>query len=126
MNWLAVAIGGAIGALCRYAIVSYLVPVSPNRFPVGTLLVNVLGCICIGVLFVVVIQKNLLGPQWRLFLMTGLLGAFTTFSTFSIETLQLWQQGQSAMALSYVVLSFVLCLAGTGASVYLVHRLLQS
>ncbi|MGH1471254.1 MAG: fluoride efflux transporter CrcB [Cellvibrionaceae bacterium] len=122
MNFLAIALGGALGAVSRYCIVVYLFPVQENRFPIGTWVANVLGCILIGFFYVVIVQKNLLGPQWRLFIITGLLGALTTFSTFSIEALQLWQYGHSGTALFYIVSSFMACLAGTAIAMYFTAR----
>ena len=122
MNFLAIALGGALGAMSRYFIIAYVFPVHSNRFPTGTLIANILGCILIGVLYVVIIQKNLLGPQWRLFLVTGLLGALTTFSTFSLEAVQLWHFGHIQVALLYVVSSFFACLASTAIAIYLTNH----
>ncbi len=122
MNFLAVALGGALGAMSRYFIIAYVFPVHPNRFPTGTLIANVVGCIFIGILYVVIIQKNLLGPQWRLILITGLLGALTTFSTFSLEAVELWHFGHMGMALMYVASSFVACLASTAIAIYLTNQ----
>ena len=125
MNWLAIAIGGALGAVSRYAVVAYLLPVTPHRFPWGTLLANVLGCLLIGVLAVIIIEKQLLGPQWRLVLITGFLGAFTTFSAFSLEVVQLWQLGHGLNALYYVVLSLVACLSATVLAIAITLKLLS-
>jgi len=67
VNLLAIALGGALGAMARYGVAAYLFPVLPNRFPVGTMVANVVGCFLIGVFYVVIMEKQLLGPQWRLF-----------------------------------------------------------
>lgn len=124
MQWLAVAIGGALGAMGRYAVVAYGFPVLANRFPLGTLTVNVLGSFLLGICYVLIVDKGLLGPQWRLVLMTGFLGAFTTFSAFSLEAVQLWQYGHGLMAISYAILSLVCCTAAVAVALLLTARLL--
>lgn len=125
MQWLAVAMGGALGAMGRYAVVAYTFPVLSNRFPLGTLAVNVLGSFLIGVCYVLIVDKGLLGPEWRLVLMTGFLGAFTTFSAFSLEAVQLWQHGHGLMALSYVVLSLLCCILAAGVALTLTARIVS-
>lgn len=123
MQWLAVAVGGALGAVGRYAVVAYVVPVTANRFPWGTLAVNVLGCFLVGIAYVAIVEKALLSSEWRLLLMTGFLGAFTTFSAFALEALQLWQHGQTVSALAYVALSVFACLAAAGVALTLSSRI---
>lgn len=123
MHWLAVAIGGALGAMGRYAVVAYAFPVLTHRFPFGTLMVNVAGSFLIGACYVLIIEKSLLGPQWRLVLMTGFLGAFTTFSAFSLEAVQLWQYGHGGMAIGYAVLSFLCCILAVVVALMLTSRL---
>ncbi|MBQ0719188.1 MAG: fluoride efflux transporter CrcB [Gammaproteobacteria bacterium] len=113
MQWLAVALGGALGAMGRYGVGSILFPVEGSRFPLSTLVVNVLGSLLMGVLYVVIVEKSLLSGQWRELLMIGFLGAFTTYSTFSLDALALWQNGHLALALFYVVITLFLCLGGT-------------
>jgi CrcB protein len=78
------------------------------RFPLGTFLVNMLGSLLIGVAYVVLVEKVALSAEWRLFFITGMLGGFTTFSAFSLETLQLWQEGHVFNALAYASGSVVL------------------
>lgn len=123
MNWLAVAIGGALGSVTRYG-VGLLLPAAAGKFPWATLLVNLLGSFLIGVAYVLIMQKQTWPPEMRLWLMTGFLGGFTTFSSFSLEALQLWQQGQNLQALIYIVSSVVCCLLAVGLAVALTQKFL--
>ncbi len=107
MHWLMVALGGALGSMARYAMVSYVTPLVDSRVPWGTFVVNALGSFLIGVAFVLLTEKSLLAAEWRLFFMTGVLGGFTTFSAFSLEMLHLWQAGHTTHALGYALLSLV-------------------
>lgn len=118
MHWLAVAIGGAIGALCRYGVSLYL-PASADKFPYATLLVNVFGSFAAGILYVVILERAQLAEETRYLLMIGFLGAFTTFSTFSLDALSLWQNGDQMMALVYVLLTVALCLLAVTGAVWL-------
>ena len=122
MHWLAVALGGALGALGRYAVTNYTYSLMENRFPLGTLVVNVLGSLLIGICYVVIIEKGLIDPAWRNVLMAGFLGAFTTFSTFSLDALILWQNGHTVTALFYVAASVLTCLAAVALAVYFGQR----
>jgi CrcB protein len=116
---LAVAAGGALGALCRYGVNGLLYPVMGGRFPLGTLSVNVLGSLLIGVLYVLIVEKSPLSLEWRNFLMVGFVGSLTTFSTFSLDALALWQNGHPLLAAFYVLASVLLCLVGIAAAVFL-------
>ena len=109
MSWLWVAFGGAVGASARYGI-SVLLPTS--SFPWPTLVANLLGCCAIGWLVGHYTQAEWFLGAGRLFLVTGLLGGFTTFSAFSLETVQLAQAGQLTTAAVYVLISLATCLAG--------------
>lgn len=106
MVWLSVAAGGAFGAMTRFGLSSWLTP-EPGKFPIATFTANITGCFLMGVLYVVVMDKHVLPMAWRPFLMVGFLGAFTTFSTFSIEALGLWQTQHFSLALSYVLATMV-------------------
>lgn len=108
MNFLFVALGGALGAVCRYAL--SLVSVKAD-FPLMTFITNLLGAFIIGVIAGTAVRKNL-SSKLVLFLKTGFCGGFTTFSTFSLEAFNLLQKGAYLTAGLYVVLSLVLCVAG--------------
>jgi len=121
MNWLAVAIGGALGSVTRYG-VALLLPVATGKFPWPTFIVNLVGSFLIGIAFVLIVQKQTLAPELRLWVMTGFLGGFTTFSSFSLETLQLWQQGQNIQALIYIISSVMCCLLAVALAVGLTQK----
>ena len=108
MQWLAIALGGALGSVLRFAAVSYLTPLLNYRFPLGTFVVNIMGSFLIGMAYVLLVEKTTLAPEWRLFFITGVLGGFTTFSAFSLEILQLWQEGHVFNALAYASSSVIL------------------
>ena len=109
---LAVAAGGACGALLRLWVGQAVSVLLGRGFPFGTLVVNVSGSLAMGVVYVVFLERHDIPPEWRAALVVGFLGAFTTFSTFSMDTLLLIQQGQPVRAGLNVALSVVLCLAG--------------
>jgi CrcB protein len=104
--------GGFLGAVARYVLTGFAQRVFDTLFPIGTLVVNVLGCLCIGVMIYLVEDRMVLSSDMRLFLAIGLLGAFTTFSTFGYETIQMLRDGQSLEALVNVLLNVTL---GIGA-----------
>jgi CrcB protein len=108
MQWLAIALGGALGSVLRFAAVGYLTPLLNYRFPLGTFVVNILGSFLIGVAYVLLVEKATLPAELRLFFITGILGGFTTFSAFSLEILQLWQEGHIFNALVYASSSVIL------------------
>ena len=115
MMWLSIALGGAAGALARYALMTVVDAGRLNAdggwymLPLGTLTVNVIGSLLIGVFYVLIIEKMTLAPELRSLLMVGLLGAFTTFSTFSLDTVLLLEQGYWLQVISYTLMSVVLC-----------------
>ncbi|MFV0276492.1 MAG: fluoride efflux transporter CrcB [Parahaliea sp.] len=117
-----IALGGAGGAVSRYLVSSWVQRVWELSWPLGTLLVNALGSFIIGLLFVL-IERQLIHSDWRAVLMVGFLGAFTTFSTFSLETINLVEAGNYAAALAYVAASATLCVAVAGAGVWLMRAL---
>ena len=111
MYSLAVAIGGAFGAVSRYWLITLVSNLSAHRFPWGTFVVNVLGSFLIGVMYILISERMLLSENWRAIMIVGYLGAFTTFSTFSLDALILMQEGFIVQAFSYILASVVLCLA---------------
>lgn len=122
MQWLAVAVGGALGAMARFGVINYLAPFAGNRFPLGTLCVNISGSFLIGVCYVVLNEKLATAPEWRLLIVPGFLGAFTTFSTFSLDALALWENGMPMTAVTYVLATVVGCLLAVTASVLMTQR----
>jgi fluoride exporter len=102
LELLVVGLGGFIGAIARYGVTRWMARFSAGGFPVGTMLVNVLGCLLIGVVFAVVETRPHIPASLRLFIMIGILGSFTTFSTFGHETLELLKAGASGSALAYL------------------------
>lgn len=103
-----VAMGGAIGSMARFGISSLVVKqVNPVNFPWGTFSVNILGCMLAGVFLLVAESMHSISQEARLFVVTGLLGGFTTFSAFGIETLGLLRRGEMLIAISYASLSII-------------------
>ena len=84
-NILIVGIGGGIGSIARYLCQKFFIETYPQTFPLGTFLVNIFGCFLIGLFYALSEKGNVLTPEWRLFLATGLCGGFTTFSAFAYE-----------------------------------------
>lgn len=109
MSFISVACGGAIGAMCRYAM--SLMPIK-TYFPLITLMTNVLGALLIGFIVGIVSNRNDISKNAELFWKTGLCGGFTTFSTFSLETLTLLEDKSYVAGSSYIVLSIICCLIG--------------
>lgn len=124
MTWLAVAAGGALGALSRYLLNGWLTGMLGRGFPWGTFGANLLGCCLIGALYVWLTQELRLAPIWQAVLMAGFTGAFTTFSTFALETLTLFESGRGLVAALYVSSSLVLGVAGVALGMKLARVLL--
>ncbi|WP_054948644.1 fluoride efflux transporter CrcB [Numidum massiliense] len=120
MALLYVALGGGLGALFRYEIGRLVAKKWTRFFPLATAFVNVSGSFALGVLTPLAAQ---LGEAWMLLLATGGLGAYTTFSTFSVETVTLWQRGQRRIACVYVAASMLLGFAAAGVGFWLGTRM---
>lgn len=125
MQWLFIGGGGALGAMLRFYITAQLSPVAGNRFPLGTLVVNLIGCALIALFYVAIVEKALLPPYWRHLLIGGFLGALTTFSTFSLDALLLWQNGLHLVAAVYVLANVLGCLLVVTGSWYLANFMLS-
>lgn len=118
---LAVAAGGAVGATVRYLVTGWVGRTVGHGFPYGTLLVNLAGSLAIGILIAVAARHLDLSGPWRAFLVTGCLGALTTFSTFALDSVVLFERGQAAIALGYILASTVGCIAAVFAGMALVR-----
>ena len=116
---VAVASGGAIGAILRYVISVWYVTNYSSSFPWPTLIANAIGALFIGILYVLIAEKGLVSVTWRPFLMIGLLGALTTFSSFSLETITLIEQAEWFLAIVYTLSSVLLCIILTWLGIML-------
>lgn len=114
INTLLIFLGAGIGGVFRYWMSNSIHWFVGRQFPYGTLVVNVSGCFLMGFLFVLIMERFYgLGPQLRSLLLIGFLGGYTTFSSFSIETLLLFENGAWLNAFLNIILSVVLCLTAT-------------
>ena len=114
---LAIAGGGAVGAVARFLVSTGVYRLFGRDFPWGTLAVNVVGSFGMGLLFVLLLERSLIGPEARAAILVGFLGSFTTFSTFSLETLTLVEQGEMLRALLNVAASLLLCVGACWAGI---------
>lgn len=105
--FLQVAVGGALGSVARYGVYR-LMPVPGPGFPVATLIVNVTGSFVMGLLAALLAHRG--GQHWAPFLLTGVLGGYTTFSAFSLDAMTLWERGQVAGTMLYILASVMLSL----------------
>ncbi len=122
---LLVAAGGAIGASCRHLFGMVAMRLFGTGFPYGTLGVNILGSFMMGALIAwLAFRAEGAGQDLRLFVATGVLGGFTTFSAFSLETVLLWERGEAGLAALYIALSVMLSVAGLAGGLALVRSLL--
>lgn len=99
-EWIAVALGGTLGALCRHALSGVFCLIGPSWLPIATLVANVIGCLAIGVLAQWSLQNELSSHWWVIGVRVGLLGGLTTFSSFALDLARIWQDGRSLHALS--------------------------
>ncbi|MBC7851101.1 MAG: fluoride efflux transporter CrcB [Chitinophagaceae bacterium] len=120
-NVLWIALGGGLGSVLRYLAHKWISSATTNPFPLGTLLVNVIGCLLIGIFFALSLRQNYLSTELKLFLMTGLCGGFTTFSAFTLEGMNLINEQRLLVFFLYFSCSIVLGLAATFAG-YLLAR----
>lgn len=105
---LLVGLGGSIGSIGRYLVASYFTKIIPAAFPYGTFIVNITGCLAIGIVYGLSERFSWLTPEWRIFLATGICGGYTTFSSFAYENVKLVQEGNYLAFAMYSITSFVL------------------
>jgi fluoride exporter len=122
---LAIALGGALGALARYAVFVAATHLLGHGFPYGTLIVNVVGSLLLGVLIEGLALAWTMPEPARLFLVVGVFGAFTTFSTFSLDVAVLYERGRTLAAAGYVLASVILSVGGLFAGLHLMRRVLM-
>jgi len=118
LKFVYIGIGGAIGSILRYAVAGVAQKLVNPIFPLGTLVVNMLGSLAIGFLWDA-FERTLIPPGLRTFTLIGLLGAFTTFSTYSLESFSLMRDGEYRLAIINILASNILCLAMVFAGFFL-------
>jgi len=112
INYLLVSLGAAIGGGLRFGVSRWIYKILPSSFPYGTLMVNVVGSFVIGIIMFYLDPKEMISPRLRLFLTVGFCGGFTTFSTFSYETISLFRDSQFTLASLNILTNLIFCLAG--------------
>ena len=123
LSYLLVALGGALGAACRHAVnLALVTPV--DRLPLSTLAVNGIGALLAGFLAGLVLARPDIGDAWRLLVLTGFMGGFTTFSAFSLDTWRLFEGGNPGIALINILANVVVALSAAGVGLW-VGRLLR-
>jgi fluoride exporter len=123
MTYVAIAIGGTLGCWARYGMTNLIQTIYGRDFPYATLSINVLGSFLMGFLFVETLERLTVSPELRTGILTGFIGGFTTFSTFSMEILLLAERGFAAKGLLYLLLSIGLGLAGAFGGAYIARNL---
>jgi fluoride exporter len=123
MTYVAIAIGGTFGCWARYGMTNLMQSIYGRDFPYATLSINVLGSFLMGFLFVETLERLTVSPELRTGILTGFIGGFTTFSTFSMEILLLVEQGFAAKGLLYLLLSIGLGLAAAFGGAYIARNL---
>jgi len=122
MGFLMVFIGGGIGAMVRHGLNLVTVQALGNHFPYATFFINITGSLTMGLVAGYFAFKGDASQHWRLFITTGILGGYTTFSTFSLDAVLLYERGETSLAALYVVGSVVLAVAGLFAGLALMRQ----
>lgn len=125
VDYVWIGIGAAVGANARYVLGQLVAPRLGSDFPFGTLIINVTGSLLIGLIFTLLADRLLADTHWRLLLVIGLLGGYTTFSTFSLETIAMLQVGRWVPAFVYAGASVMLSLVGCYVGIILARLLAQ-
>lgn len=123
MNYLLVAIGGGIGACLRFAVMNLCITLRMITFPYATLMVNIVGSFFIGLLAFYLLHRFTDNVALRIFLLVGLLGGFTTFSAFSLDTITLINAQRYLAGFTYILGSVVLCITAAGAGMFLANKI---
>ncbi|TDO99495.1 fluoride efflux transporter CrcB [Marinomonas balearica] len=119
MTYLMIALGGALGAISRFALGKWISNLWGHTFPLATFSINILGSFLMGVVFILISEKMAIPETYRPLLMVGFLGAFTTFSTFSLEIVSLINQQAWLTAISYLLLSCLLGVLALAAGMFI-------
>ena len=122
-TYLGVAIGGAVGCCARLGLTQLISLVYQRNFPLATFVINILGCFLMGFLFFETLERVSMNPMLRTAMLTGVLGGFTTFSTFSMETLLLAEDGEFVKAGFYILLSVMVGLLAAFCGAYIARNL---
>ena len=123
MTYIMVFLGAGIGGALRHGVNAAALRLGLTAFPYATLFINVAGSLAMGLIAGWFALRGETSPLWRLFLTTGVLGGFTTFSAFSLETVLLWERGEAGAALAYVAASVITALASLVAGLWLIRTL---
>ena len=115
---LSIAFGGAIGAVSRYMLSSFIQNLAGNSFPYGMLVCNVFGSFLLGILYDNLSKTSLFSDNIKLFIQVGILGSFTTFSAFSLESFLMFEKGDYSIAVIFILLSVILSILGLISGIY--------
>jgi CrcB protein len=120
---LFIGAGGFLGSISRFLVGRYVQHIFLAAFPYGTFIVNILGCLLLGILFGIFEKGGLTSPEWKMFLVVGFCGGFTTFSTFSMDNLSLLRDGDYFYFFIYAGLSVILGLAATFSGIIIIKHI---
>ncbi|MGN6284443.1 MAG: fluoride efflux transporter CrcB [Afipia sp.] len=123
MSYLLVFLGGGLGATLRHGMNTFCARLFGTHFPFGTFLINITGSLVMGLIAGYLAFRGQAAQPWRLFIMTGMLGGYTTFSAFSLDAALLYERGEVGLAVGYVLGSVILALGGLAVGLALVRQL---